>query len=96
LAEEALAPQSVSTGDALVMALFLAVAALVVLSTVCKLLLAFGWVPSSRRSRLRRIIEFTARAVGGVRVTSGDGRGGRSAPKGGGGSSGGGGASGDW
>ncbi|WP_296581184.1 hypothetical protein [Xanthobacter sp.] len=82
-------------GDALMMALFLAVAALVVLSMVCKLLLAFGWVPSPRSSRLRRMIEFTARAVGGVRVTSGGGRGGRSTTKGGG-SSGGGGASGDW
>lgn len=93
-----MAPEQVSVGDALMMALFLAVAALVVLSTVCKLLLAFGWVPRSRRSRLRRGIEFTARVAGHVRVSSGSGssRGGRVRPEGGGGSSGGAGASGDY
>ncbi|MEP9356723.1 hypothetical protein ABLE93_24610 [Xanthobacter sp. KR7-65] len=89
--------EQVSMGEALVIGLFLAVAVLVVLSTVCKLLLVVGWVPKARRSRLRRAIEFIARAAGNVRVTSGGrSRSGGPEQKSGGGTSGGGGASGDF
>jgi len=90
--------ETVGLGAALVMLLFLAIAALVVISFVAKLLLAFGLVPKSRTSRLRKAIVFLARATGTVRTTAG-GRTetGRPTPvERGGGSSGGAGASGDY
>lgn len=82
----------------LVMALFVGIAALIVVSFICKLLLLIGWVPRERSSRLRRTIVFLADAASEIRVRRGDNkdRGSRPSVRGGGGSSGGGGASGDF
>ncbi|MFG1348738.1 hypothetical protein [Xanthobacter autotrophicus] len=63
--------ETVSLGAALVMLLFLVIAALVVVSVLAKLMLAFGFVPQSRTSRLRRVVGFLSRATGDIRITSG-------------------------
>jgi uncharacterized membrane protein YgcG len=90
--------ETVSLGAFLVMVLFVAIAALIVVSFICKLLVVIGWVPRKRTSRLRRTVIFLARAAGQTRLRPGDdddcGR--RPSPRGGGGSSGGAGASGDF
>jgi uncharacterized membrane protein YgcG len=90
--------ETVSLGALLVMALFVAIAVLIVVSFVCKVLLLIGWVLDRRTSRLRRIIVFLAGAAGETRVRRGDDKDRRSRPpmRGGGGSSGGAGASGDF
>lgn len=91
--------ETVGMGTMLGIGLFLLVAALIVVSFACKLLVVFGLVPKKKTSRLRRTILWLANAVGGVRMTPGKngGGGGRSSSAGGGGgSSGGGGASGDY
>ena len=91
--------ETVTVGTTIGMALFLLIAALIVVSLLCKLLLIAGLVPRRRSNRLRRAIVWLANVVGEVRVMS-DRRGGRSSGKGsfdgGGGSSGGGGASGNY
>jgi hypothetical protein len=90
--------EMMGTGQLLGIAFFLLIAALVVVSTICKLLLAFGLVPGRRKSRVRRVIVWLARAAGDVRVADGsrDRRSSTSSYRGGGGSSGGGGASGEF
>jgi len=90
--------ETVSIGAFLVMALFIAIAVLIVVSFICKVLVVIGWVPRKRASRLRRTIVFLARAAGQTRISPGDDgdRGGRPSMRGGGGSSGGAGASGDF
>jgi uncharacterized membrane protein YgcG len=90
--------ETVSIGTFLVMVLFVAIAVLIVVSFICKVLVVIGWVPRKRTSRLRRTIIFLARAAGQTRLRPGDDddRGGRPSVRGGGGSSGGAGASGDF
>ena len=91
--------ETVGVGTMLGIGLFLLVAALIVVSFVCKLLVVFGLVPMKKTSRLRRTILWLTNVAGEVRVTRGrrDKGGGRaSSAGGGGGSSGGGGASGDY
>lgn len=91
--------ETVGIGTMLGIGLFLLVAALIVVSFVCKLLVVVGFVPKRKKSRLRRAILWLANVAGEVRVTLGknDRGGGRSSSaSGGGGSSGGGGASGDY
>ena len=91
--------ETVGLGTTIGMAVFLLIAALIVVSLVCKLLLIAGLVPGKRSSRARRIIVWLANVAGEVRVVS-DRRSGSSRSKGssggGGGSSGGAGASGDY
>ncbi len=100
LAGTAEAPmETVGLGTMLGIGLFMAVAALIVVSFVCKLLVVFGLVPKKKTSRLRRTILWLANVAGDVRVTpgkDGGGSGRSSSAGGGGGSSGGGGASGDY
>ena len=91
--------ETVGIGTMLGIGLFLAVAALIVVSFVFKLFVVFGLVPKKKSSRLRRTILWLANVAGEVRVTQGrrDKGGDRSSSAGGGGgSSGGGGASGDY
>lgn len=90
--------ETVGVGTMFGIGLFLAVAALIVVSLACKILVVFGLVPRRKASRLRRTILWLANVVGEVRVTPGrrDKGGGRSSSASGGGSSGGGGASGDY
>lgn len=90
--------ETVGFGTMLGIGLFLAVAALIVVSFACKLLVVFGLVPKRKANPLRRTILWLANVVGEVSVAPGrrDKGGGRSASAGGGGSSGGGGASGDY
>ena len=82
--------ETVGTGTMLGIGLFLLVAALIVVSFACKLLVVFGLVPKKKSSRLRRTILWLANVAGDVRITRGrnDRGGGRSASSGGGGSSG--------
>jgi uncharacterized membrane protein YgcG len=92
--------ETVGLGTTIGMAVFLLIAALIVVSLFCKLLLIAGLVPGKRSSRVRRVIVWLANVVGEVRVVSdrrsGSSRGKGSSGGGGGGSSGGGGASGDY
>lgn len=91
--------ETVGLGTMLGIGLFLLVAAIIVVSFACKLLVVFGLVPKKKTSRLRRTILWLANVAGEVRVTPGrnDRGGGRSSSgSGGGGSSGGGGASGNY
>jgi uncharacterized membrane protein YgcG len=90
--------ETVSVGTALVMAGFLLIAALVVLSVTCKLMLATGLVRGDRAGRLSGTVVRLANIVGHVRVVPGrrDRRGGKTSTRGGGGSSGGAGASGQF
>jgi uncharacterized membrane protein YgcG len=89
--------EQVSLFSALVMLGFLLIAALVVVSFVCKCVIAFGIVAKPRASRLGRVILFLANATGSVRVvTSERASSGGSHNSGGGGSAGGAGASGDF
>ncbi len=90
--------ETVGIGTMLGIGLFLAVAALIVVSFVCKLLVVVGFIPKRKKSRLRRTILWLANVAGEVRTTPGkSGKGGgRASSAGGGGSSGGGGASGDY
>lgn len=90
--------ETVGPGTMLGIGLFLVVAALIVVSVACKLLVFLGLVPKSKAGPLHRTILWLANVVGEVRLTEGrrDRGGGRSASAGGGGSSGGGGALGDY
>lgn len=83
--------------SALVMLGFLLIAALVVVSFLCKIVIALGFVPKSRASRLHRIIAFLAGATGDLRIVTSTRApgGGSQTRRGGGGSAGGAGASGD-
>lgn len=100
LAETAEPPmETVGVGTMLGIGLFLAMAALIVVSFLCKLLVVFGLVPKKKTSRLRRTILWLANVAGEVRIApgkNGGGSGRSSSAGGGGGSSGGGGASGDY
>lgn len=89
--------EEVSLLSAFVMLGFLLVAALVVVSFVCKFAIALGLVPKSRTSRFGRIIAFLANATGDLRIVASarERSGGSRSQRGGGGSSGGAGASGD-
>lgn len=89
--------ETVGIGTTIGIALFLAVAAMIVLSFLCKLLVVAGLVPKSKKSRLRRTIVWIANVAGEVRITSGrSDRRGSGGSRGGGGSSGGAGSSGDY
>jgi uncharacterized membrane protein YgcG len=90
--------ETAGLGTMLGIGLFLLVAALIVVSFACKLLVLFGLVPNKKTSRLRRTVLWLANVAGEVRVTPGrNDRGGRSSSgRGGSGSSGGAGASGDF
>ena len=90
--------ETVGLGTTLGILAFLAIAALVIVSTLCKVLVIAGLVPRRRKSRLRRTIIWLANVAGEVRIVSGrrdEPSGGRSSG-GGGGSSGGAGASGEF
>ena len=63
--------EKVGLGATLVMAAFLLVAALVAVSMLCKMLVAAGFVPRNRKSRLRRTIIWFAGVVGQVRRVPG-------------------------
>ena len=91
--------ETVGLGTTLGILAFLAIAALVIVSTLCKVLVIAGFVPRRRKSRLRRTIIWLANVAGEVRTVSGrrgERNGGRSSGSGGGGSSGGAGASGEF
>ena len=90
--------ETVGLGTTLGILAFLAIAALVIVSTLCKVLVIAGLVPRRRKSRLRRTVIWLANVAGEVRTVSGrrgERNGGRSSG-GGGGSSGGAGASGEF
>ena len=58
----------VGLGAALIMAAFLLIAWLAVVSVLCKVLLATGLVPGNPKSRLHRTIVWLAGVVGSVRT----------------------------
>jgi uncharacterized membrane protein YgcG len=92
-------PESVSLGTTVGIAFFLLVAALIVVSVLCKLVVAFGLVPRRPTARWHRVILWLANVVGEVRTVRGSGgrrQGSSSSSRGGGGSSGGAGASGEF
>ena len=66
--EPAAAPEQVGVGATLVMAGFLFIAWLAVVSVLCKVLLATGLVPGDRKGRLHRTIVWLAGVVGSVRT----------------------------
>lgn len=83
--------------SALVMLGFLLLAALVVVSFVCKLIILSGALPRARSSRLRRVVTALAGVTGELRVVSSErAKGGGPRTPTGGGSAGGAGASGDF
>jgi uncharacterized membrane protein YgcG len=88
--------ETIGLGTTLAIGAFLGIAALVVASIICKLLLVAGLVPAKGNSRLGRAIVWLASVVGQVRMVEGrrDQRSGGNPPGRGGGSSGGAGASG--
>jgi len=90
-------PETVGLFTTLAMGAFLALAALIVVSVVCKVIVAAGLLPRRRGSKLRGTVIWLANVVGSVSVVKGRGgpSRGRSRP-GGGGSSGGAGASGEF
>ncbi len=92
------APEEVGLGTLIGMAFFILVAALIIVSVLCKLIVAFGLVPRRPTARWHRVILWLANVVGEVRTVrgTGGGRQGRSSSRGGGGSSGGAGASGEF
>jgi uncharacterized membrane protein YgcG len=87
--------EQIPLGQSIVMLLFLAIAALIVISLVCKLLVAFGLV-RDRSTSFRRVVYALASVVGTVRTTRGSRNQSAKGTRGGGGSFGGGGASGGW
>lgn len=86
--------EQVSLGASLVMLGFLLLAALIVISVLCQILIVIGLVPE--KGSVRRVMFWLAGVVSGVRLTRGTDSGSRSTGKGGGGSYGGGGSSGNW
>ena len=89
--------ETVGLFTTLAMGAFLALAALIVVSVICKVIVAAGLLPRRRGSRLRRTVIWLANVVGSVSVVKG--RAGSSSGRsrsGGGGSSGGAGASGEF
>jgi len=86
--------EQVSLGASLVMLGFLLLAALIVISVLCQILIVVGLVPE--KGAIRSVMFWLSRVVSGVRVTRGTDSGSRSTGKGGGGSYGGGGSSGNW
>jgi uncharacterized membrane protein YgcG len=86
--------EQISLGASLVMLGFLLIAALIVVSFFCKLLVIFGLIPE--KGRLRAAIIWVANAAGETRVTRSRDSGGTRSGKGGGGSFGGSGSSGNW
>lgn len=87
-------PEPVSLLTLLGMLFFLLLAALIVVSVLCQILVAAGLVP--QKGRLRRAMLWLANVVSGVRTTSERNSASSGSGKGGGGSFGGGGASGNW
>jgi uncharacterized membrane protein YgcG len=87
--------EQIPLGQSIVMLLFLAVAALIVISLVCKLLVATGLV-RDRSTWFGRVIYALASVVGTVRTTRGSRNQSAKGTRGGSGSFGGGGASGGW
>lgn len=63
--------ETVGPGTTIGIAFFLAVAVLIVVSFLCKLLVFAGLVPSNKKSLLRRVILWVANVAGEVRVTKG-------------------------
>lgn len=86
--------EQISLGASLVMLGFLLLAALIVISVLCQILIVIGLVPE--KGRIRSVMFWLSRVVSGVRVARGTDTGSRSTGKGGGGSYGGGGSSGNW
>ncbi|MBS4084196.1 MAG: hypothetical protein KGZ73_11645 [Rhizobiales bacterium] len=86
--------EQISLGASLVMLGFLLLAALIVISVLCQILIVIGLVPE--KGRIRSVMFWLSRVVSGVRVTRGTDSGSRGTGKGGGGSYGGGGSSGNW
>jgi uncharacterized membrane protein YgcG len=85
--------EQISLGASLVMLGFLLIAAFIVLSFFCKLLVVFDLLP--KKGNFRDAVYWIASAVSGTRLTSKRDGGSRSG-KGGGGSFGGSGSSGNW
>jgi len=86
--------EQISIGASLVMLGFLLLAALIVISVLCQILIVAGLVPE--KGTIRNVMFWLSRVVSGVRVTQGKDSGSRSTGKGAGGSYGGGGSSGNW
>lgn len=86
--------EQVSIWQALGMLGFLLIAAFIVLSFFCTLLVVFDFLP--KKGKFRDAVYWIAKAVSGTRMVSGRESGSRSSGKGGGGSFGGGGSSGNW
>jgi uncharacterized membrane protein YgcG len=96
-AQEAVPVETVPLWQGLVMLLFLLLAALIVVSVLCRLVIALGLVPMKPKTRFHRVMHWLARVVSNVerkesrRTTAGG-----SSTRGGGGSFGGGGSSGNY
>jgi uncharacterized membrane protein YgcG len=86
--------EQISIGASLVMLGFLLLAAFIVLSFFCKLLVVFDLLP--KKGKLRDAVYWIAKAVSGARLTPGRDSGPRGGSKGSGGNFGGGGSSGNW
>jgi uncharacterized membrane protein YgcG len=96
LAQEAAPVETVPVWQALVMLLFLLLAALIVVSVLSRLVIALGLVPMKPKTRFHRALHWLARVVGNIERKESRRRTASSTSRGGGGSFGGGGSSGHY